>query len=125
MSRFERNQHAVRSIDKKQSNSRDRERSCTEKIKHKKQAKAARTAAKQNHDRPIKYNEVEAYDCRHCSGWHVGHDNRRWKEEKIAKLQALQLQIEVLFNCVPVTIGCKRMELVQFSLRETELKRVA
>ena len=125
MPRVERNQHAVRSVDKRQSKSKDRERSCTEKTKHKKQAKAARIAAKQNHDRPIRYNDVKAYDCRYCSGWHVGHDNRGRKEEKVVKLQVLQLQIEALFNFVPIGIGSKRTELFQFSLREIELKRVA
>ncbi len=67
--------HNVEFVSASNKRSKDRKRSCRDKIKYKAQTEAAQAADYLNQSRCIRYEDVYPYDCRYCSGWHVGHDD--------------------------------------------------
>ncbi len=61
-------------------------RSCAGKIRFTTETKASQAAADYTHSRmPIV--EMGAYGCRYCQRWHIGHDNKAWKQAKDRRLK--------------------------------------
>ena len=106
------------SISKKYSTSKDRERSCEEKIRYKTEIKAAQVAIDYNRSIVIKNADVQPYKCRYCMGWHTGHDYGDWKKRKQMAFQEAESAILLLLSPSRKRLALNmRTEIFQTSMR--------
>ena len=92
------NNYADGSIRKKWYKSKDRERSCTEKIEYKAQTQVAQAAYNYNFNIVIRFSDVQPYKCIYCAHWHKGHDNRDWIRAKQERMREDESAILLLLT---------------------------
>ena len=101
---------------KKCGKSKDRQRSCTEKTKHKTQTEAAKAAIAYHRRVVIRNSDVVAYECRHCVYWHIGHDYGGQNREKRVKMREVELAILLLLSPAPSRMAVsKRSKILRTS----------
>lgn len=98
----------VVNISKNSYKSKDRERSCEEKIRYKTEIKAARAAVFYNRRIVIRYSDVQSYDCRHCMHWHIGHDNLELHNIKKARMSDEESSILHLLKPAPSSMAARK-----------------
>lgn len=115
----------VGSISNKRSKSKNRERSCTEKIRYKTKIKAARAARAYNRSIVIRNADVQSYDCRHCAGWHIGHDYQDFKKRKKARLLDAELDILFLLHPAPSLMAANKRTKVLRTFTQRSRRGIA